>query len=65
MPDMSFLKTTPMPGERKFSFELRLRDKAKDCEFKNSDDRILEQIIQSTENTDLICNIIRRKWSPE
>lgn len=40
-------------------------DKTKTCEFSHCDERILEQIIQTTENTDLIRNIIRRKWSLE
>ena len=45
-----FLKMRPQPGESTVSYASRLREKAKNCDFHDNDERILEHIIQTTEN---------------
>ena len=58
-----FLKMRPINGESTISYEARLRAKAADCEFENQDDRILEHIIQTTDNQSLIKKTINKKWT--
>ena len=38
-------------------------EKAKNCEFHDDDKRILEHIIQTTENTELVCKVLHKKWT--
>ena len=58
-----FLKMRPINGESTISYAARLREKAADCEFENQDDRILEHIIQTTDNQSLIKKTINKKWT--
>ena len=53
----------PYEEETTIAYATRLREKATDCDFSNEDDRILEHIIQTTENQSLIKKAINRKWS--
>ena len=44
-------------------YAARLRKKANDCEFEaNCDERILENLIQTTQNRSLIQKAINKKW---
>ena len=46
------------------AYASRLREKANDCEFEgNSDERILEHLIQTTNNRVLIQKAINKKWN--
>ena len=46
-----FLKLRPNHGETVAAYATRLREKANECEFEeNSDERILEHLIQTTHN---------------
>ena len=45
------------------SFAARLREKAINCAFHDCDERILEQIMQTTENAELLSNILRKNWT--
>ncbi|CAC5414668.1 unnamed protein product [Mytilus coruscus] len=58
-----FLKMRPINGESTLAYATRLRERAADCEFENQDDRILEHIIQTTDNELLIKKKINRKWT--
>ncbi|CAG2217542.1 unnamed protein product [Mytilus edulis] len=58
-----FLKMRPINGESTVAYATRLRQKVADCEFENQDDRILEHIIQTTDNESLIKKTINRKWT--
>ena len=58
-----FLKMRPHPGERTVSFAARLREKAINCAFHDCDERILKQIMQTTENAELLSNILRKNWT--
>ena len=40
-----------------------MREKSKSCDFHDDDQRILEHIIQTTDNTDLIRKVLNRKWT--
>ncbi|CAG2190385.1 unnamed protein product [Mytilus edulis] len=53
----------PINGESTVAYATRLRERAADCEFENQDDRILEHIIQTTDNESLIKKTINRKWT--
>ena len=60
----TFSKQRPEAGESVVSYAARLREKAKDCEFgEQIDDRILEQLIQTIWNNDLIKKSIQKKWN--
>ncbi|CAG2215513.1 unnamed protein product [Mytilus edulis] len=58
-----FWKMRPINGESTVAYATRLRERAADCEFENQDDRILEHIIQTTDNESLIKKTINRKWT--
>lgn len=58
-----FLKMRPQPWESTVSYAARLREKAKNCDFHDDDERILEHIIQTTDNQDLIRKVIYKKWT--
>ncbi|XP_053376601.1 uncharacterized protein LOC123533440 [Mercenaria mercenaria] len=58
-----FLKTRPQPGENTVSYAARLREKAKNCDFHDCDERILEHIIQTTENEELVRKVLYKKWT--
>jgi hypothetical protein len=55
-----FLKMRPMEGECTLAYAARLREKAVNCDFHDINARILEQIIQTTDNTDLIRNVLHK-----
>ena len=60
----TFSKQRPEAGESVVNYAARLREKAKDCEFgEQIDDRILEQLIQTIRNNDLIKKSIQKKWN--
>lgn len=58
-----FLKMRPNVGESTVSYAARLREKAVNCEFHDLDERILEQIIQTTDNSDLVRKVLHKKWT--
>ena len=58
-----FLKMKPHTGESTVSYAARLREKSKSCDFHDDDERILEYIIQTTDNTDLVRKVLNRKWT--
>ena len=58
-----FLKTRRNPDETIVSYGARLRGKAIDCQFGNTqDERILEHIIQTIDNQSLIQKAISKEW---
>ena len=57
-----FLKMRPAHDETTNAYAARLREKANDCEFEaNCDERILEHLIQTTQNRSLIQKAINKK----
>ena len=59
-----FLKEKPSTGESITAYTARLREKAKKCEFgETNDERILEHIIQTIDNKVIIQKTINKKWS--
>ena len=58
-----FLKMRPHAGEGTVSYAARLREKSMNCEFHDSDERILEHIIQTTDNTELVRKVLHKKWT--
>ena len=56
-----FLKMRPNVGESTVSYAARLREKAVNCEFYDLDERILEQIIQTTDNAELVRKVLHKK----
>lgn len=61
-----FLKMKPIPGETTVTYATRLREKSQDCEFgdsSQSDERILEHLIQTIENESLIQKCISKGWN--
>ena len=45
------------------SYEALLRENSKSCDLHDDDQRILEHIIQTTCNTDLVCRVLNKKWT--
>ena len=59
-----FLKTRPEAGEATVAYATRLREKAHECEFGyTNDERILEHLIQTIENEQLIQQCISKSWT--
>ena len=58
-----FLKMRPHAGEGTMSYAARLQEKSMSCEFHDSDERILEHIIQTTDNTELVRKVLHKKWT--
>ena len=58
-----FLKTRSQAGESTISYAARLREKAMSCDFHDCDERILEQIIQTTDNAELVRKALHKKWT--
>ena len=61
-----FLKMRPQMGESTVAYATRLREKAHNCEFGNTqanDERILEHLIQTIENKMLIQKCISKAWT--
>ena len=58
-----FLKMRPLAGENTVAYATRLRETAYDCEFgATTNDRILEHLIQTIENQQLIQKCISKSW---
>jgi len=60
-----FSKCTPTNEESTVAYAARLREKAATCEFSDMDDRILEHLIQTVRNVNLIQKAISKKWNLE
>ena len=45
------------------SYAARLREKSMNCEFHDSDERILEHIIQINDNKELVRKVLHKKWT--
>lgn len=59
-----FLQIKPNVGESIIAYTARLRKQAKECEFGDaSEERILEHIIQTIDNRQLIQKTTSRKWN--
>ena len=58
-----FLKMKPHTGEGTVSYAARLREKSMSCDFHDDDERILEHIIQTTDNTNLVRKVLNKKWT--
>ena len=59
-----FLKTRPEAGEATVTYATRLREKAIECEFGDTQDEIiLEHLIQTIENQHLIQKCISKSWT--
>ena len=58
-----FLKMRPHAGEGTVSCAARLREKSMNREFHDSDETILEHIIQTTDNTELVRKVLHKKWT--
>ena len=60
----TFSKERIQSNESIISYAARMREKAKECEFSEQlDDRILEHLIQTIPNEDLIKACIRKRWN--
>ena len=59
-----FQKLRPRPGERTVAYAARLREKAEDCKFgDNYEERLLEQLIVTVRNDNLIQKCFRKEWT--
>lgn len=60
----TFSKQRQELGESVVSYAARLREKAKDCEFNDQlNGRILEHLIQTIKDNDLVKKSIQKKWN--
>lgn len=60
----TFSKQRPAEGESVVTYAARLREKSRDCEFgEQTDDRILEHLIQTVKDNDLVKRSIQKKWN--
>ena len=57
-----FLSTKPHQSESILSYATRLREKGRTCEFMNTDERILEHLIQTVMNKTLVQKAVNKKW---
>ena len=54
----------PRHGERTVVYAARLREEAQECEFgENYEERLLEQLIMTCRNENLIQKCIRKEWT--
>ena len=59
-----FCKLRPKPRERIMTYYIRLREQSYECDFGDScEDRILEHLIQTVRNTQLIQKCLRKEWT--
>ena len=59
-----FIKMRPKPRERIMTYYTRLREQADECDFNDScEDRILEHLIQTVKNPQLIQKCLRKEWT--
>jgi len=60
----TFNKQKQVEGESVVTYAARLREKSKDCEFgEQTDDRILEHLIQTIKDSELVKGSIQKKWN--
>ena len=60
----TFNKQKQIAGESVVTYAARLREKSKNCEFgEETDDRILEHLIQTIMDSKLVKNSIQKKWN--
>ena len=60
----TFSKQRPVEGESVVTYAAGLREKSKDCEFsEQTDDRILEHLIQTIKDSELVKRSIQKKWN--
>ena len=60
----TFSKQRPIEGESVITYSAQLRKKSKDCEFgEQTDDRILEHLIQTVKDSELVKRSIQKKWN--
>ena len=60
----TFNKQKQIAGESVVTYAARLREKSKDCEFgEQTDDRILEHLIQTIKDSELVKRSIQKKWN--
>ena len=57
-----FLSTKPQQNESILSYTTRLREKARTYEFINTDERLLEHLIQTVTNKPLVQKTVNKKW---
>ena len=57
-----FLSTKPQHNEPILSYATRLREIARTCEFENTDERLLEHLIQTVANKALVQKAVNKKW---
>ena len=61
-----FLKMKPTEGETTTAYTARLRGKSAHCEFGDTEkERILEHLIETLNNENLVLKTINKKWSLE
>ncbi|XP_052224762.1 uncharacterized protein LOC127840390 [Dreissena polymorpha] len=58
-----FFKMRLNSSENTVEYAARLRDKALQCDFVDTDNRILEHLLQTTSNAEFIRKVIHRKWT--
>ena len=56
-----FLNMKPLPDETTNAYAARLKEKTIGCEFHSDDERILEHLIQTSDNEELIRKVIYKK----
>ena len=60
----TFSKQKQIEGKSVVTYTARLSEKSKDCEFhKQTDDRILEHLIQIIKDSELVKRSIQKKWN--
>ena len=60
----TFNKQKQIEGESVVTYAARLREKSQDCEFgEQTEDRILEHLIQTIKDSELVKRSIQRKWN--
>ena len=60
----TFNKQKQIAGESVVTYAVRLREKSKDCEFgEQTDDRILEHLVQTIKDSELVKRSIQKKWN--
>lgn len=60
----TFNKQQQIAGESVVTYAARLREKSKDCEFgEQTDDRILEHLMQTIKDSELVKRSIQKKWN--
>ena len=57
-----FLSTKPQQNEPILSYATRLREKARTCKFTNTEERLLEHLIQTVANKTLVQKAVNKKW---